>query len=146
VRVLERALVMRGNRKCFSNRLLARKQMILDVMHPGRSTVKKDDIRSALAKQFKVNDEKTVYVFGFKTAFGGGKSTGFALIYDTLEDALDTEPKYRLIRAGLKTKVQTSRKQRRELKNKQKKVRGSKKSKTGVVQPAGGGGAAPAAE
>jgi hypothetical protein len=35
---------------------------------------------------------------GVKTDFGGHRSTGFALIYDTHEDALDVEPKYRLIR------------------------------------------------
>jgi len=49
-----------------------------------------------------------------------------------MEDMLDAEPKYRLIRAGLKQKVQTSRKQRHELKNKQKKVRGAKKHKAGA--------------
>ena len=32
--------------------------------------------------------------------FGGGKSTGFGLIYDTLEAAKRFEPKYRLIRVG----------------------------------------------
>lgn len=38
-----------------------------------------------------------VIVFGFRTAFGGGKSTGFALIYDS-KDSLKFEPRYRLIR------------------------------------------------
>lgn len=37
-------------------------------------------------------------MFGFKTAFGGGKSTGFALIYDNLESANRYEPRYRKIR------------------------------------------------
>ena len=77
-------------------------------------------------------DEKAVFVFGFRTAFGGQRSTGFALIYDSLEDALDAEPKYRLIRAGLKTKKEGSRKQRRELKNKRNKVRGKKKASVGA--------------
>ena len=81
----------------------------------------------------KVNDEKTIFMFGFRTAFGGGKrftrtqtctvmrlprrslvhgmsahaysqhtySTGFCLIYDSLNDALNIEPKYRLIRVCL---------------------------------------------
>jgi len=115
--------------------------MIVDVMHPNRPTVPKSEVAAQLSKMFRVNDEKTIYVFGLKTEFGGQKSTGFALIYDTLEDALDVEPKYRLIRAGLKQKVQTSRKQRRELKNKQKKVRGVKKAKAGVAASAGGGSA-----
>ncbi len=32
--------------------------------------------------------------------FGGGKSTGFGLIYDTLDSAKKFEPKYRLIRVS----------------------------------------------
>jgi len=130
-------------RKVMANRLLNRKQMIIDVTHPNRPNVPKSELKTALCKQYKVNDEKTVYVFGMRTAFGGQKSTGFALIYDTLEDAYDAEPKYRLIRQGLKKKVQTSRKQRRELKNKRKKIRGAKKGKTGAA--AGGGSTAAAA-
>ena len=39
-----------------------------------------------------------VFVFGFKTNFGGGKSSGFALIYDTMDFAKKFEPKFRLIR------------------------------------------------
>jgi ribosomal protein S24E len=46
-------------------------------------------------------DAKNVFCFGFKLAFGGGRSTGFALIYDSLEAALDVEPKYRLIRVSV---------------------------------------------
>jgi len=112
----DQGVVTIHTRKCFSNRLLNRKQMIVDVIHPNRASVPKAEIAAQLAKAFRVNDEKTIYVFGVKTTFGGQKSTGFAFIYDSLEDALDCEPKYRLIRAGLKQKVQTSRKQRRELK------------------------------
>ena len=33
--------------------------------------------------------------------FGGGKSTGFGLIYDTLDAAKKFEPKYRLIRVRI---------------------------------------------
>jgi ribosomal protein S24E len=40
-------------------------------------------------------------LFGFRTAFGGGKSSGFCLVYDSVEDAKKFEPKHRLIRAGL---------------------------------------------
>ena len=49
---------------------------------------------------FKVNEVNRVILFGFRTAFGGGKSTGFALIYDTIEDAKKYEPKYRLARVS----------------------------------------------
>ena len=42
-----------------------------------------------------------VFCFGFRTQFGGGKTTGFALIYDTLDYAKKIEPKYRLVRVSL---------------------------------------------
>lgn len=74
-----------------------------------------------------------VFVFGFRTNFGGGKSTGFALIYDTLDFAKKFEPKHRLARHGLFEKKQQTRKQRKERKNRMKKVRGTKKSKVGAA-------------
>lgn len=40
-------------------------------------------------------------MFGFKTCFGGGKSTGFGLIYDSLDQAKKFEPKYRLARVSI---------------------------------------------
>lgn len=74
-----------------------------------------------------------MFVFGFRTNFGGGKSTGFALIYDTLDFAKKFEPKHRLARHGLFEKKQQTRKQRKERKNRMKKVRGTKKSKVGAA-------------
>ena len=47
---------------------------------------------------YDVKDLNTIFVFGMKTQFGGGKSTGFGLIYDNLEAAKSFEPKYRLVR------------------------------------------------
>jgi small subunit ribosomal protein S24e len=47
---------------------------------------------------YKVADPSTVLVYGLRTGFGGGKSTGFALIYDSVAAAKKTEPKYRLAR------------------------------------------------
>ena len=38
------------------------------------------------------------FVFGMRTQFGGGKTTGFGLIYDSLDFAKKFEPKYRLQR------------------------------------------------
>lgn len=100
------------------------------------------------------------FVFGFKTCFGGGKSTGFGLIYDSLDQAKKFEPKYRLARVsivtiimrecfsaddliimsstffrqhGLYEKKQQTRKQRKEKKNRMKKVRGTKKHKVGAA-------------
>jgi len=118
-------------RKFVSNRLLNRKQMVIDVIHPSRPSVSKAELREQLVTKFKVRDANCVFLYGFKTHFGGGKSTGFAIVYDTLEDALDVEPKYRLVRSQLKTRIAGSRKQRKELKNRKKKVRGVKKAKVG---------------
>jgi len=105
--------------------------MIIDVIHPGRATVAVKELKEQMAKQFDVRDEQTIFMFGFKTAFGGGKSTGFALIYDTLDDAKNIEPKYRLIRAGFGEAKEGSRKMKRELKNRRNKVRGKKKTAIG---------------
>lgn len=111
-----------------TNRLLARKQMILDVIHPGLANCSKTDCREKLAKMYSV-DKDTVVTFGFKTAFGGAKSTGFALIYDNVDALKRFEPKHRLVRQGLATATKSGRKQRKEKKNRAKKVRGSKKHK-----------------
>ncbi|XP_022235151.1 40S ribosomal protein S24-like isoform X2 [Limulus polyphemus] len=74
-----------------------------------------------------------IFCFGFHTQFGGGKTTGFALIYDTLDYAKKFEPKYRLVRNGLAERVKTGRKQRKERKNRMKKVRGTAKAKVGAA-------------
>ena len=60
----------------------------------------KKELQELIAKEFKAADDKAVFVFGMRTAFGGQKTTGFALVYDSLEDALDCEPKYRLVRVS----------------------------------------------
>merc|ERR1712127_205510 len=115
-------------RKFMSNRLLARRQMVVDVLHPGKATVKKTEIREKLAKMYKTQPD-VVFAFGFQTVFGGGRSTGFALIYDTLDLAKKFEPKFRLARHGLIENKKTPRKQQKERKNRIKKVRGTAKAK-----------------
>merc|ERR1712121_135295 len=119
-------------RKFLTNRLLARRQMVVDVLHPGRATVPKTEVREKLATMYKSTPD-VIFCFGFRTQFGGGKTTGFALIYDSLDFAKKFEPKHRLVRHGLLTIKKDSAKQRKERKNKQKKVRGTKKSKVGAA-------------
>ncbi|GJN38623.1 hypothetical protein PR202_gb27683 [Eleusine coracana subsp. coracana] len=118
-------------RKFMTNRLLSRKQFVLEVIHPGRANVSKAELKERLAKLYEVKDPNCIFVFKFRTHFGGGKSTGFGLIYDNLDAAKKFEPKYRLIRNGLATKVEKSRKQMKERKNRAKKIRGVKKTKAG---------------
>merc|ERR1711928_13913 len=55
-----------------TNRLLARRQMVVDVLHPGRATVPKKEISEKLAKMYKTTPD-VVACFGFRTHFGGGK-------------------------------------------------------------------------
>ena len=117
-------------RKFMTNRLLMRRQMIVDVLHPGKATVAKSDIREKLARMYKATAD-CIVCFGFRTAFGGGKTTGFALIYDSLDFLKQYEPKYRLARLGLFKKERQARKQRKEKKNRTKKVRGTAKAKVG---------------
>ena len=84
-------------RKFITNRLLARRQFVVDVLHPSRPNVPKSELAEQLAKMYK-SDKARVVPFGFRTAFGGGRSTGFALIYDDEASQLKFEPKHRLIR------------------------------------------------
>lgn len=86
-------------RKFVTNRLLARRQFIVDVLHPERPNVAKTELSEKLAALYKT-DKARVVTFGFKTHFGGGRSSGFALIYDDEESQKKFEPKYRLIRVS----------------------------------------------
>lgn len=97
---------------------------MIDVIHPGRANVAKAELQTKIGEMYKVSDTTTIILFGFRTAFGGGKSSGFALIYDTVEDAKRFEPKYRLARNGLVKGREGSRKQIKEKKNRDKKIFG----------------------
>mmetsp|Transcript_32744 Transcript_32744/g.103682 ORF Transcript_32744/g.103682 Transcript_32744/m.103682 type:complete len:90 (+) Transcript_32744:202-471(+) len=74
---------------------------------------------------YKVSDPQLVVCFGFRTQFGGGRSTGFCLIYDKLDKLKQFEPKYRQVRNGVIERKETSRKQIKESKNRGLKVRGT---------------------
>ncbi|KAJ8796506.1 hypothetical protein J1605_002103 [Eschrichtius robustus] len=105
--------------------------MVSDVLHCGRATVPKTEIREKLAKMYKTTPD-VIFVFRFRTHFGGGKTTGFGMIYNSLDYAKKNEPKHRLARRGLNEKKKTSRKQQKEHKNRMKKVRGTAKTIVGV--------------
>merc|ERR1711939_1202856 len=112
-------------RKFITNRLLSRKQMVVDVLHPNRPNVSKDDLRAKLAEVYKSNKDQ-INVFGMRTQYGGGKSTGFALIYDSVEAMKKFEPHYRLVRVGHASKIEkASRQQRKQRKNRSKAFRGT---------------------
>jgi small subunit ribosomal protein S24e len=58
------------------------------------------ELKEKLTKLYEVRDPQSIFVFRFRTQFGGGKSTGFGLIYDSVDSAKKYEPKYRLIRVS----------------------------------------------
>ncbi|KAI1908135.1 hypothetical protein LOZ53_004298 [Ophidiomyces ophidiicola] len=116
-------------RKFLRNALLGRKQMVVDILHPNRPNISKDDLRGKLAELYKSNKDQ-VSVFGLRTQYGGGKTTGFALIYDSSEALKKFEPRYRLVRIGAAEKIEkASRQQRKQRKNRSKKFRGTAKTK-----------------
>ncbi len=57
------------------------------MIHPDLANVSKDKLKDIISKKYKVDARSYLFIidivlFGFKTAFGGGRSTGFCLIYD----------------------------------------------------------------
>ncbi|CAK9001330.1 unnamed protein product [Durusdinium trenchii] len=119
-------------RKFQNNPLLGRKQFVLDVIHPGMANVSKKDLAEKIRSMYKVHDVQCIQLFCFKTAFGGGRSSGFGLIYENLEKMKKFEPKYRLKRAGLGgEKSGPGRRAKKDTKNRMKKARGKEKAKAG---------------
>ncbi|XP_051912621.1 LOW QUALITY PROTEIN: 40S ribosomal protein S24-like [Hippocampus zosterae] len=115
------------------NPLLSRRELLLEVLHavpcsPADPCPSHEKIKEAVSKKFKA-DPSFMSCFGFKTYFGGGRSTGFCLIYDSVKDMLKYEPNYRLRRVNILPKRQPSRKAEKELKRKIKKTRAGERRK-----------------
>ena len=109
------------------NPLLERVQMIVEVYFAGRANVNHAELTRVLGRMYKVLNYKMVFLFGFRNKFGDrSKSTGFALIYKSITAALKYEPRHRLIRSNLIKNPKNSllRFERKEAKNKKKKVWG----------------------
>ena len=100
----------------------------MEVIHPGLPNVSCEELREQLSKKYKT-DAKNVIVYGMRTAFGGGRSQGYCMIYDNFDYLMKYEPKYRLRRMKVIEDRTGNRKQRKELKTKRKKVRGTAKNK-----------------
>lgn len=120
---------------------------VVEVLHPNRASVPKNEVRDRLAKMYNTTAD-VIVAHNFRCHFGGGRSTGFARIYDSVDLAKKFEPKHRIWRVSFFVfsslpssprfqhtgeKVEKAgRKQRKERKNRQKKVRGTAKSKVGA--------------
>merc|ERR1711862_286971 len=119
-----------GARKFMDNRLLSRKQCVVDVYHTNEGLPKREEIQEAMASKYRA-DAENVVTFGFKTRFGGGRTSGFCLIYDNKDARKKYEPTFRLRRTKDAPEKDTTltRKIKKEIKIKRKKVRGVAKTK-----------------
>merc|ERR1719237_1012852 len=102
--------------------------MVVDIRHQHLATPSRKLIRRNVAKLYKVKDPRCIVLFGFKSKYGGGKTTGFCLIYDNFKSRQINDYKYRLIRDGMGKKKEGSRKAKKELKNRRKKLHGREKA------------------
>ena len=119
---MSEAIVLKTS-KIMSNKLLERSQMTLEIHHGSRPSVSRKELCSKLAAMYKVKNPDCVVVWGLKTPFGGGVSKGFAFIYTSVEAMKRFEPGWRTARHGSAWKPKhegTTRKQRKEKKNKRK--------------------------
>eukprot|EP00397_Hematodinium_sp_SG-2012_P039786 GEMP01043498.1.p1 GENE.GEMP01043498.1~~GEMP01043498.1.p1 ORF type:complete len:151 (+),score=29.92 GEMP01043498.1:53-454(+) len=108
-------------RKFMKNPLLGRRQFVVEVGHGARANVPKQDIAKKLAAMYKVNDINCIVLFGFKTAFGGGRSSGFGLVYENLDKVKKFEPKHRQKRMGIEVKPGNPRRAKKEIKTRVRK-------------------------
>ena len=101
-------------------------KIVIDVLHPGKATIPKPKILEKPAKMYKIIPD-VVFVFGFRTHFGGSRTAGFEMICSSLNYMRKIEPKHRLVRHGLFEEKKTSRQHQKEHKNRLKKVGGATK-------------------
>jgi small subunit ribosomal protein S24e len=116
-------------RKMINNPLLKRKQVVIELIHPDQGSVSKAAIKEKLATMFKAKDE-SISVFGLHSKFGGGRSSGFACIYDDVDARKKCDTKSMLLRDKLRVvEGKKGRKQLKEMKGRMNKVRGIAKAK-----------------
>ena len=106
--------------------------MYSDVLHPNRPNVSKDELRAKLSELYK-SDKDQVSVFGFRTQYGGGKSTGFALVYDSAEAMKKFEPHYRLVRYGQAAKIEKPSRQQRTFNHRRRALEDGRGCKDGIL-------------
>ena len=69
------------------------------MVHPGSAGVSRSDLADQIVTSHKCKKENII-MFGFRTQFGGGRSSGFCLIYDNEKALKKFTPKYMLIRVS----------------------------------------------
>ena len=71
---------------------------VVHVIHHDRPGISNRELKEELAKMYKIENPQLVVVFGMKNQFGGGRTTGFGLIYDNLDSLKKFEPIFRKIK------------------------------------------------
>ena len=116
-------------KKQLKNKLLERRQFLVEVFHESNGTVSKTQLAEEIANRNKVSKDNVV-ISNCATKFGGGRTTALGFIYDNKDALTKFEPKYRLRRAKIlgARDLSKKRRQKKELKNKMKKFRGAAKA------------------
>ena len=133
-------------RKFMSNRLLQGKGMVIDVLHPEKTTVPKIENVGDWPKHTRPHqmsslclNSEPILVVARRWCWGRllRVSLGFGMIYDSLDYVKKNESKQSIERHGPYEKKKTSRKQQKELKNTMKKVQFSRSVVPDSLRPHG---------
>ena len=111
--------------KVKNNRLLNRVQMVVDVFHDRTQKVTKEQIREAIKLKFK---KPHVVLINVKKLFGGGRTKGFALVYDN-EESMKKIENYRRVEREEREKLPPKDRKKGSKKKETRKVKKVKKHK-----------------
>ena len=101
--------------------------MYVEMTHVGIHGITKAKITEFLAKKYKAKPE-CIFVYGMRFQFGGGRSSAFAHVYDSIEAVKKTVPWHLLIRKGMAEQhITIGKKARAEQKNKKKRTTGKER-------------------
>jgi small subunit ribosomal protein S24e len=53
---------------------------MVNVLHPGIQGLSRKDLRAKVAEIYKLKDPENIVIYGLKTDFGGGRTTGLFLM------------------------------------------------------------------
>ena len=73
----------------------------MEIINPDNGSLKKEDVAAKLAKVLNVKSTECITIFGMKAKFGGGRTSAFALVYDSLESRKQYDMKKNLLRVSL---------------------------------------------
>ena len=84
------------------NEMLKREKIVFCIDHEGAGTPPRAQVRHLLAVKLDV-DEERVYPVKYETKTGSMTTVGEANVYDSVEDAVQIEPKHIILRCTPKT-------------------------------------------